>query len=360
MMALRMCFSRSLHVSPTRRAWFMAPLARVLVALGARVGRSAWSRMSKDSRQAVRSALGTRMVLGGVGVGSACCIGYYVYHIEEAPVTKRRRFMMISRQRLTEMMEAEREELMTMVTLGRPVLPITNPAYDQVVPILQRILPVLNNHWTTDVDMEQVKWTLFIIDSPTANAVCLPSGEVYVHSGLLQACHNQDELALILAHEMSHVLLNHGGELFSNKGLLDFFQLFVVAAIWFVIPNDLVSALLHKYSHSLSSVLFHLPYSRQLEEEADMVGLMLMSGACFQPDTSVQVWTHLPSNSGGPGQLPEYLSTHPVNEQRLVTLKELLPLANEMWAASDCGQMHDETRSFKRLVNKTLKGMFSR
>ena len=318
--------------------------------------------MSKDRRQAVKNTLGVRRstVLGGLGVLSASCVGYYVYHIEEAPVTRRRRFMMINRQRLVEMMQTERTELISMITQGCPILPNSHRAYDQVIPILQRVIPVLNNHWT-DSDMAEVKWTLYIVDNPNmVNALCLPSGEVFVHSGLLQACKNQDELALILSHEMAHVLMNHGGELFSNKGLLDFFQLFVVAAIWFVIPNDLVSVLLHKYSHSFAEILFHLPYSRQLEEEADKVGLMLMSGACYEPDRSVQVWTRLPDMSGGPGQIPEYLSTHPVNEQRLATLKELLPVAKELWSASNCSRMQEETRSFKTLVNKTLKRMFSK
>lgn len=338
-----------LHLTPTRRVWFMTPLARILVAVGARLGRSAWGRMSPERRQAVKKALGVRTgtILGGLGVMSAFSIGYYIYHIEEAPITKRRRFMMINRQQLTEMMEAEREELMNMVTNGCPVLPVTNKAYDIVIPILNRIIP--EQKVIFDSDMSQIEWTLYILDSPNiVNALCLPSGEIFVHSGLLGACHNEDELALILSHEIAHVLMNHGVEAFSNKGLLDFFLLFAVAAIWFLVPNDLVSALFHKYSHSVLDVLFHLPHSRQLEEEADRVGLMLMSSACFHPDRSVKVWTHFPSNSA------QILSTHPVNEQRLETLQELLPLANYMWAASNCSKMTEEMQSFQTMVNKTV------
>ena len=337
----------------------MTPLARALVAVTARVGRSVWSRMSEERKQAVRYRLGTKTVASLLGVGATSCLGYYLYHIEEAPVTKRRRFMMISRQRLVEMMRQEKEGLIAMATQGCPVLPANNKAYNQVAPILKRIIPVLNNHWTDDSDMKHVQWKLYVVDNPdAANAVCLPSGEVFVHSGLLKACKNEDELALILSHEMAHVLMNHGAELFSNKGLVDFFQLFVVAAIWFMIPSDVVSLIFHKYSHTLSEILFSLPYSRQLEEEADKVGLMLMSGACFQPSKSVDVWTRLPSYSGGAGQIPEYLSTHPINQQRLENLKQLLPRANEVWVSSNCERMQKETRNFKDLFNRTLKSTF--
>lgn len=353
---------RSLHATPSQHAWFMTPLARILVAVGARVGRKVWKRISNTRRESIKEALGKKSgtILSGIGIGTACCIGYYVYHIEEAPVTKRQRFMMFNRQKLLKMIDVEKEVLITHATLGCPILPASDAAYGQIIPILKRILPVLSNHWVGDSNIKQVKWTLYVLDSPgVANAVCLPSGEIFVHSGLLEVCHNQDELALILSHEVAHVLMNHGGELLSKRGLLDFFQLFVVAALWFCIPSDLVSFFLHNSSHSLVNMLFHLPHSRQLEEEADMVGLMLMSSACFQPDKSVEIWNHFPSTSGETEQLPEYLSTHPVNESRLETLQGLVPLANEVWHASNCHKMQIETTSFKSIVNKTLKGIFS-
>lgn len=343
---------RGLHVTPSRSVWFMTPLARILVAVAARAGRYAWGKVSKDKRHAVREALMKRSsyIIGGVGGLTFCGIGYYVYHIEEAPITGRSRFMMVSRQKLLKMIDLEKETIIPSLMMGKPPLPSSHPSYDQVLPILKRILPVVQNH----SDMQDIQWTVVMLDSPdVANAVCLPSGEIFVHSGLLKACHNKDELAFILSHEVAHVLMNHGGEIFSNKGVVDFFLLFGIAALWFMIPSDLASYFLHRWFHSLAEVLFQLPYSRQLEEEADTVGLLLLSSACFEPSKSVEVWTHFPSAPS-----IEYLSTHPLHENRLDNLRSHLPIAREVWEASQCHKMQTETINFKNMVNKTLKGLF--
>lgn len=345
---------RAFHVTSSQSAWFMAPLARVVVAVGARAGRFAWSRMSKDKRQAVKASLRKRSsyILSGVGAATACGIGYYFYHIEDAPITGRSRFMMINRQKLFKMLDQEKETIVSSLSMGMPPLPVSHPASIQVTKTLQRIISVLPTH-RIDADIQDMQWTLYVLDSPdVVNAVCLPSGEIFVHSGLLEACHNQDELAFILSHEVAHVLMNHGGEILSNRGLVDFFQLFLIATLWIVIPSDLASFFLHKWSCSLADVLFHLPYSRQLEEEADTVGLMLLSSACFQPSKSVNVWEHFPSSPS-----IEYLSTHPLHEKRLVTLRGYLPAANKIWETSQCHKIQAETSDFKNMVNKTLKNV---
>ena len=229
------------------------------MAFGARVARKVWGKMSNERRQGVKDALLKRsgIIFGGIGVGSACCIGYYVYHIEEAPITGRHRFMIIDRPKLINLIQQEQSELLASICMGRPVLPSSHPAYAQVVPILNKVIPILNS---LEPD---ISWTLYVLDSPDiANALCLPSGDIFVHSGLLKVCQNQDELAFILSHEVAHVMLNHGGERLSNKGLFDLLQLIVVGALWALIPSDLISFILSKWSRSLGNVLFDLPYSR--------------------------------------------------------------------------------------------------
>lgn len=215
-------------------------------------------------KQAVKAGLRTRAgyILAGGAAVTSCGIGYYAYHIEEAPVTGRKRFMIVDRRKILDMINQDRDVVVSAVTMGRPLLPPSHSAFNVVIPILQRIIPTLRKHWAADADIAGVKWTLYLLDSPDiANAVCLPSGDIFIHSGLLNVCRNQDELAFILSHEVAHVVMNHGAETFSNQWLLNFLRLFVIGAIWFIIPNDLVSVLLHKWSGSLSDVLVRLPHS---------------------------------------------------------------------------------------------------
>jgi Zn-dependent protease with chaperone function len=325
----------------------------VVVAVGARAGRYAWGKMSKERRQVVKDAFMKRSgyIVGGLGGATACGVGYYIYHIEEAPLTKRNRFMMINREKLLKMIDLENEAIVASLTMGKPALPTSHALYDEVVPILNRVIPIAKQFGP---DIQDLRWTVTVLDSPDiVNAVCLPSGDVFVHSGLLKACRNRDEIAFILSHEVAHVLMNHGGETFSKQGVQDFFLLFVTGALWFMIPNDLVAFFLHRWSHTLAEVLFHLPYSRQIEDEADTVGLILLSSACYEPSRSVEVWSHFPSNPS-----IEYLSTHPLHETRLDNLRNHLPTANEVWEVSECRKMQVETASFKRMVNKITKMFF--
>ncbi len=352
---------RGLHTSPVRPAWFFlsGPLVRGMVALGARAGRRVWKGWSEERRQKVKDAIRKRSgyVIAGVGALTTYGAGYYLYHVEEAPLTGRRRFMMIDRPQLQSMIEKEGSDLVTSISGGHPILPPSHPAYSEIVPILERIIPILSSHWVGGTD--DIKWILYVIDNPNvANAMCLPSGKIFVHSGLLKVCQNQDELAFILSHEVAHVLMNHGGELLSNRGLVNFFLLFVVAGLWAIIPSDLVSFFLHKWSLSLTEILFHLPYSRELEEEADTIGFLVASSACYEPAKSMQIWSHFPTPSAK--EVPEYLSTHPVNDLRLNALKELLPQANHAWKESGCSVMQNESVDFKAIVNKTLKKLFKK
>lgn len=82
-----------------------------------------------------------------------------------------------------------------------------------------------------------------------------------------------------------------------------------------------------------------------MEEEADKVGLMLLSRACFEPSKSVEIWSHFPSQ-----EIQQYLSTHPLNEHRLEKLWGHLPLAKELQDDSQCHKLQVEAMDFKRMA----------
>lgn len=330
----------------------MTPLARGLVAVLARVARSRWNKLTPETRQAWRAAVAARRnyILGGCAVLSAGGVAWYMSHMEPAPITERRRFMMFTPSQLVEMIADEKEELLKMIAGGNALLPSTSPTYEKVHSIITQILA---KNWSPD--FEDIQWKLYVLDSPgTINAVCLPSGEIFVFSGIIEACHNQDELAFILAHEISHAVLGHGIEMLSKRGLMQFFMLFIVGAIWAVVPNDLASYFIHSWSMNTAEVLLHLPYSRMLETEADTVGLVFAANACFHPERAAKVWTHLNAVDVD----VEFLSTHPSNETRYETLLGHMTHANSIWVKNSCETMKEEADSFQITLGKTLKKVF--
>ena len=94
-------------------------------------------------------------------------------------------------------------------------------------------------------------------------------------TGLIKFVENDDELACIMAHEMSHAILQHAAEEISRSRLVDVLSISLALLVWAFLPTDLTAAVMQIVSDKFLKYFFELPYSRQLEKEADTVGLML-------------------------------------------------------------------------------------
>ena len=218
---------------------------------------------------------------------------YYWVHLEKTPITHRRRFVMFTREQVESLIEAEKDMINKMISGKGTELPATHNMYQKVASVASQIITK-----NMGAELEGFKWTLHVVDDPNmVNAVCLPSGEIFVFTGLVYACHNIDELALILSHEIAHAVLGHGLEVLSSRAVVDFFSLFVVGLIWSVMPFGIMaSVLLHILSRRTADVLIHFPHSRKLEIEADSVGLIMAARACYDPIVAIKVWEHLPGS----------------------------------------------------------------
>ena len=200
--------------------------------------------------------------------------------------------MMFSHSQLLDLIESEKVVLMQALSLGQESLPHSHPTYKYILSI---ITAIIGKNWRKE--FEGINWELHVIDSPdTVNAVCLPSGAIFVYTGLLKATHNDEELAFILGHEIAYAVLGHGAEQLSHRGIIDFFSLMLIGVIWAVVPNDLASYFLHRWSRTTAEVMLEYPYSRQLETEADEVGLMFAATACYDPGKAAKVSKQIQSN----------------------------------------------------------------
>lgn len=201
--------------------------------------------------------------------------------------------MMFSHSQLLDLIESEKVVLMQALSLGQESLPHSHPTYKYILSI---ITAIIGKNWRKE--FEGINWELHVIDSPdTVNAVCLPSGAIFVYTGLLKATHNDEELAFILGHEIAHAVLGHGAEQLSHRGIIDFFSLMLIGVIWAVVPNDLASYFLHRWSRTTAEVMLEYPYSRQLETEADEVGLMFAATACYNPGKAAKVSKQIQSQA---------------------------------------------------------------
>lgn len=122
---------------------------------------------------------------------------------------------------------------------------------------------------------------------------------------------------------------------------MDLIFICIIAAIWAFLPTDWLAGLASYISREIQQVTVNLPYSRQLETEADYIGLLMAGKACFDVRESSAFWQrmsflkqiHHPVIGNEP---PEFLSTHPSHESRHEYVDSIMPEAISVRNMCNC------------------------
>ncbi|OMJ77704.1 hypothetical protein SteCoe_22652 [Stentor coeruleus] len=161
---------------------------------------------------------------------------------------------------------------------------------------------------TQHIDSKKT-WNLTVIDSKVVNACALSDGSIYVYTGLVDLVEEPEELAFIMCHELSHVILNHTAEKVSVR---IFVYLLWQLVIFYFIGGDLDLSF-------IKDLLVNLPLSRAAETEADIQGLKLMYKAGFGVQGAVEMMKKFKElDMEGSSAL---LATHPLSKDRSEVLK---------------------------------------
>ncbi|XP_077005624.1 metalloendopeptidase OMA1, mitochondrial isoform X3 [Tamandua tetradactyla] len=155
------------------------------------------------------------------------------------------------------------------------------------------------------------------------------NGQVFIFTGLLDSVTDIHQLSFLLGHEIAHAVLGHAAEKASLVHLLDFLGLIFLTMIWAICPRDSLALVGQWIQSKLQEYMFHRPYSRSLEAEADKVGLQLAAKACVDVRASSVFWQQMEfvDRLHRHPKLPEWLSTHPSHVHRTENLDRLIPQA---------------------------------
>ncbi|PKG55054.1 M48 family metallopeptidase [Shewanella sp. GutDb-MelDb] len=174
------------------------------------------------------------------------------------------------------------------------------------------------------------RWEVIVFDSKQVNAFALPGRHIGVYTGLLNVAINEDQLATVISHEVAHVLANHSNEQVSRAKMTGIGMQFADLALDVGgVSNQ------EGYMAALDlgiQVGYMLPYGREQESEADIMGVQLMASAGFNPAESVALWRNMAKAGGEQG--PELLSTHPSYGQRIESLQEMQAKAQHLYEAN--------------------------
>jgi len=311
---------------------FFKPVTKLGAIIAGRGFRNWWVSLPKMKRQIFKGHLirnKYRYILSiSTTVGGS--IVYYQFHLQETPITHRQRFILFTNKQLEEIENLEKDEVF--IKYEKKILDMYSPYTYQAIRVANRLF-VANKKIP---EVAAVNWKLTVIDNPSlANAVAFPSGDLILFTGLLDFVENDDELAVILAHEMSHAILQHAAEEISHSRLIDIFSIAMAGLLWAFLPSDLTALMTQYIADRFLKFIFQLPYSRQLEREADVVGLQLAARACFDIRCAIPFWNRMDEHDSN-YKVPEFLSTHPGCESRAADLEKLMPEALDLRNSCNC------------------------
>jgi predicted Zn-dependent protease len=174
-------------------------------------------------------------------------------------------------------------------------------------------------------ELKNYKWEYNLVNSNQVNAWCMPGGKIVVYTGILPVTQNEAALAVVVGHEVAHAVLKHGAERMS-EGLVQQLGGVALSVALANKPAETQSMFMQAYGLG-SSVGAILPHSRRQELEADKYGLIYTALAGYNPREAIPLWQRMEAMANGQQKPPEFLSTHPTEQNRIQRLQEQMPEA---------------------------------
>ncbi len=171
-------------------------------------------------------------------------------------------------------------------------------------------------------------WEFNLIQDPQLNAWCMPGGKVAFYTGILPVCKDDNGIAVVMGHEVSHALAGHGNERISQAMLAQYGGSLLGGSM----SNSQWAGVFEKV-YPIGAQVGLLAYGRKQESEADEMGLQIMAMAGYDPRTATSFWQRMEASSTGARQ-PEFLSTHPNPASRIADLNADMPKALQYYKAA--------------------------
>lgn len=173
------------------------------------------------------------------------------------------------------------------------------------------------------------KWEFNLVENKEPNAWCMPGGKVVFYTGILPLTKNDAGIAVVMGHEIAHAVARHGNERMSQQMVAQFGS----AALTEIIKSKPAETqAIYQTVFGLGTQYgVMLPYSRQHEFEGDKLGLIFMAIAGYNPNEAIGFWERMAANSTA--KMPQFLSTHPIEENRIAAIKQFLPEAIKFYTA---------------------------
>ena len=232
----------------------------------------------------------------------------------QIPECRRSRAAALAPAESVEKMAAQQfQQMLQQAQQQRALAPAGHPQLVRLRYIAARMVPFAPG---CNERARQWRWEVQLLGSEQINAFCMPGGKIAFYTGILQRLKlDDDEVAMIMGHEIAHALLEHARERMVKAGGTELLLRGAAALLGLGSLGDMAAA--------GASQLLSLKYSRDDESQADSLGLIVAAQAGYDPQAGVRLWRKMASAGGG--SAPGWLSTHPQSAERIREIEARLP-----------------------------------
>lgn len=235
------------------------------------------------------------------------------------PVTGRKQVLLVSDQEVLSSSLTQYKDYMK----SAPKSASTNQSA-MVTRVGKKIATVTEQYLKANGLADEIKnfsWEFNLVKDNQVNAFCMPGGKIVVYEGLMKLVSSDDELAVVIAHEVAHAVAKHSNERMSQQMLAQYGAQILGQTL--SQKTAAVQTIANQVYGIGAQYGVMLPFSRKHETEADYMGLIFMRMAGYNPDVAVHFWQKM--SAGSTAKVPELMSTHPSDARRINDIQKVLP-----------------------------------
>lgn len=258
--------------------------------------------------------------LGGAAATAAALPAWAQVEVGEASRMRH----LVPAQELEQAAEQQYAQLLQQAHAKGALLGNNHAQTQQLHQIAKRLIPY-TAAWNERAN--QWKWSVALINSDEINAFCMPGGKIAFYTGILNKLRlTEDEIAMIMGHEMAHALREHSREQLAKNSAT---SLGISLGAQLLGLGDIGT-----YAARMGGQLLSLRFSRNDENDADLVGLEMAARAGYNPQAAVTLWEKMGNASGNNSNGLSFLSTHPSGPDRIRELQRNVPRVQGLYEAS--------------------------
>ncbi|HHJ13203.1 MAG TPA: M48 family peptidase [Gammaproteobacteria bacterium] len=193
-------------------------------------------------------------------------------------------------------------------------------------PLIHTYIRQLGRKLVAASDMPAYPFSFFVVEDSAVNAFAGPGGYIGIHTGLITAAEYESELAGVMAHEIAHVTQRHLLRAYESARQMSLptAAATIAAVLLGAAAGSTDAAIAGATAVQAGSIQYQLNFTRANEKEADRIGIQMLAGAGIDPSGMPAFFERLYQSNRlyGAGNIPEFLSTHPVTSDRMAETQE--------------------------------------